>query len=679
MRPPLMHGAAITGPHLAADLIGFSAGLVITVLLLVLTLRAARLPGTPFANIFLALCALTWNLGGLAHTVALTSGMPKAARPALMASAIQFTAAAAWPIAILAIWRPFAVLPWQQHGYRLLQLAAIVDAAIIVFSLWSPALLGTRLLPIETLKEFASYSGSALALGAVMLLRGPLTSGAVWFASLTMLFGVFGTTLTLAVASLFDLSAEVTATLGVVSKQSTLLIVLGAFFLFARFRFADVFIRHSLRILLAGLLAVVLVLIFDAPWLSQLANQTASPLAVRVFGGSVLATTLLLSFALLDRGIGTLVNRWIVHAPDYRHATRQLGETLRRLHLEREIADAAKDAARHTLELDDVRSIAFSRLPGSLWPAEIHDGEVVELDASSPLRHLLSLPDLELLVPVRVGGQTSSVLAISPGRARRGLVTHEVSYLRTVAAQVGSRLDSLQLEREMVERRNRESLLLQQLTEAELRALRAQINPHFLFNSLNTIADLIVTNPSGAEATTLRLAKVFRHVLAQSSRPLISIGDEVEFLRAYLHIEEARFGGRLHVDIDVPADVALHRIPSLLLQPLVENALKHGLAPKPGAGHLWVSARAQGEHVCLRVEDDGVGLPAIALAKTNGAHAMPPVTVSSRESPGVGLMNVTERLAVLYQGQASVNVESREAGGVRVTVLVPRDHGLADA
>jgi two-component system, LytTR family, sensor kinase len=674
-----MHGAAITAPHLAADLIGFSSGLVITVLLLVLTLRAARLPGTPFANILLALCALTWNLGGLAHTIALTSGMTKGARPALIASAIQFTAAAGWPIPILAIWRPYAVLPWQKRGAQLLQLAAIADAAVIVFSLWSPALVGITLLPVGTIKEFASYSGSALALGAVMLLRGPLASGAVWFASLTMFFGVFGTTLTLVVASLFDLSDGTTATLSVVSKQSTLLIVLGAFFLFARFRFADVFIRHSLRILLASLLAVVLVLVFDAPLVVRLANQTAFPVAVRVFWGSVLATTLLLSFALLDRGICTLVNRWIVRAPDYRHATRQLGEALRRLHTELEITEAAQHAARHTLELDDVRSIPFSRLPGSLWPAEIHDGEVVELHAASPLRHLLSLPDLELLVPVRVGGQTSSVLAISPGRARRGLVTHEVSYLRTVAAQFGSRLDSLQLEREMVDRQNRESLLLQQLTEAELRALRAQINPHFLFNSLNTIADLIVTNPSGAEATTLRLAKVFRHVLAQSSRPLTSIRDEVEFLRAYLQIEEARFGGRLHVDIDVPADVAQDRIPSLILQPLVENALKHGLAPKPGAGHLWVSARAEGAHVCLRVEDDGVGSPQAALARTNGAHAMPPATMSSRQSPGVGLMNVAQRLAALYQGRASVNVESREAGGIRVTVLVPRNEGMADA
>src|SRR5262249_32398104 len=198
-------------------------------------------------------------------------------------------------------------------------------------------------------------------------------------------------------------------------------------------------------------------------------------------------------------------------------------------------------------------------------------------------------------------------LAIAPGAERRGLVTHEIDYLRSVASKCGARLEALRRERELVERQNREALLRQQLTEAELRALRAQINPHFLFNALNTIADLIETNPTAAEAMTLRLARVFRHVLAHSVRPLTPIRDEIEFLRAYLQIEEARFGRRLHVSIDVGPDVASDHIPSLILQPRVENALKHGLGPKPGPGHLWVSARAQGEQLRLRVEDDGLG------------------------------------------------------------------------
>jgi two-component system, LytTR family, sensor kinase len=674
-----MHGKVTTDAYLTGDLIGFTAGVVITVLLLALTLRAARLPGTPVANIMVALCALTWNLGGLAHAGALAFGIPKETQPALTALAVQYTGAAVWPIPMLAIWRDFALLPWQQVGSRILQIFAFLNAAAIALSLWSAAILGVTFLPFDTTKEFTAYNGSILMiLGIVVSLWGRLTSRVVWFSSVTALLGVLGATLSIVILNNFSFGKELDAALVVIAKQSVLLIVLGAFFLFARFRFADLFIRYSLRILLASLLAVALVLILDAPVVSRFANLTAFPRAVSIFGATILATFLLSSFALLDRGIGAFVNRWIFQVPDYRNAARRLGEELRRLHLESDITAAVEKTARNTLELDDVRSIPFDRLLGHCWPAEIHDGEIVELDHTDPLRCLLSMPEVELLIPVRAGGKVIAALAISPGPARRGLVTHEVNYLRTVAAQFGGRLDSLRMERETVERRSREALMLQQLTEAELRALRAQINPHFLFNSLNSIANLIMTNPGRAETMTLRLARVFRYALAHSSRPLTSIHEEIEFLRAYLQIEEARFGNRLRVEFDVAPEVAMEHIPSLILQPLVENALKHGLAPKLGPGRLWISAQAHGDQVCLKVEDDGVGPGLGAPAEMNGSH------LSSRgngnRSPfirvgGVGLANIAQRLTTLYHDRAHIRLELRETGGTRVIVLVPRRVG----
>ena len=191
----------------------------------------------------------------------------------------------------------------------------------------------------------------------------------------------------------------------------------------------------------------------------------------------------------------------------------------------------------------------------------------------------------EVLIPIASGGKVSHVLAVSPGPARPGLVSHDVDYLRAIAALFGNRLDALLRERESIERQSREALLLQQVTEAELRALRAQINPHFLFNSLNTVADLIVRDPVRAETMTLRLASVFRHVLAHSSRPLTTVRDEIEFLRAYLYIEEARFGDRLRVEFAVDAAAAGEAVPSLILQPLSgERATKHGLGPKARSG-----------------------------------------------------------------------------------------------
>jgi len=124
---------------------------------------------------------------------------------------------------------------------------------------------------------------------------------------------------------------------------------------------------------------------------------------------------------------------------------------------------------------------------------------------------------------------------------------------------------------------------------------------------------------------------------------------------------------RLQVKIAVDPAVAMPQIPSLMLQPIVENALKHGLGPKPGPGHLWITAEADGNQVRLRVEDDGVGT-AIGVLKLNGSNG---------RSNGVGLENVARRLNALYQDQGRMTIEVRQAGGMRVTILLPRESGAA--
>src|SRR5262245_28542793 len=541
-----MDHASITDVYVAGNLIGFTCGLVITLLLFALVVRARDLPGTPVANILLVLCALAWNAGGLTRTIALVWGSTSATRLAAIAGAAQFSGAAVWPIPLLALWRPFAARPLQRRLALLLLIVAIVGAAVIVLALWAEVL-GFGVASPIVVKELTSFSASLLALGAVASLARPTSSRAMRFSLLATLLGVSATTTGIVLLNAVAFRPHVEAAILVISEQSTLLILLGAFFLFARFRFADLFIRHSLRVLAAGIMAVTLATLWQADLVSRSANVTAFPLAARLFVATMQTTALLLAFVTLNRHLDSFVNRWIVRMPDYQGAARHLHERLWQLHSDGEILGAAQDAARHVLGLDDVRLIGIDTLPRRLWPAELIDSDIVELDARSSLPSLLGLLDCELLVPVRLGGVVHTLLAVSPGPARRGLVTHEVEYLRSVAMQCGARLDAVRLEREVIEHHNRETVLQQRLTEAEFRALRAQINPHFLFNALNTLADLIVTNPEGAEAMTLRLAKVFRHVLAQSGRPVTSIRDEIDFLRAYLQIEEARFGGPLHV------------------------------------------------------------------------------------------------------------------------------------
>src|SRR5262249_30635104 len=138
------------------------------------------------------------------------------------------------------------------------------------------------------------------------------------------------------------------------------------------------------------------------------------------------------------------------------------------------------------------------------------------------------------------------------------------------------------------------------------------------------------------------------------------------------------FRDRLQVRIDVAPEIACEHIPSLILQPLVENALKHGLGPKPGTGHLWISACAEGEQLRLKVEDDGVGPRREGYARGR-MESSPPTSIAANRKSGLGLTNVAERLKTLYRDRASVRFEARESGGSCVTLVIPRGHGARTA
>ena len=659
----------------AVNFVFYGTGLAVTIVLLVLAVRTSGLPGTPRANILVAVCALLWNLGGLATTATFALGAAESDPAPLFLSALQFTGAAAWPLPILAIWRPAALLPWQKIGSRILQIVAVVSGSAITLAVWVLAVLRETHRQYDVM-ELASFNGSVLLIaGAVLLLKGRMTSRVARFASATILLGVLASSAGILIEKALRLPeySDASLALWLVSAHSTLLIVLGAFFLFARFRFADVFIRYTVRILLASFLAVLLIVLSESPALRHLTGATRYPAAVHLFASSLLAAGLLISFIFLDRRSGKLVNRWIFQAPDYRLAARQFGETLARLHDNSEIAAIAENSIRSTLELNEVGLVSVDNQNETNWPVELRNGEVFEIDGACQLRGTPAMPGVELLVPVRSAGSITHVLAVSTGPARHGLVSDEIDYLRMSAAHLGARLDSLHLEREQIERQSQEAVLLQQVTEAELRALRAQINPHFLFNSLNTIANLIEDNPLAAETMTLRLARVFRYVLAHSSRATTSIHDEIEFLRAYLEIEEGRFGDRLNVQFDIASDVENEQIPSLILQPIVENALKHGLAPKVGPGCLRISARLEGNQLCIKVEDDGIGAAWASLSKKN-EDSDSTVKEKNRVAPsGVGL--IEERLDTFYRHRARLSLEDREGGGTCATLLLPRTNG----
>jgi two-component system LytT family sensor kinase len=196
--------------------------------------------------------------------------------------------------------------------------------------------------------------------------------------------------------------------------------------------------------------------------------------------------------------------------------------------------------------------------------------------------------------------------------------------------------------------------LAAQLAEARLGALRMQLNPHFLFNSLNTILVMVRDGDSlGAAASIERLAGVLRRILKVDQEHEISLGDEIEFLEQYLAIEETRFSDRLRPRFDVAPSLRRAAVPELILQPLVENALRHGIGKRTESGLLTISARRDGDDLVLVVEDDGAGLPAAGVRE------------------GVGLSNTRERLATLYGERARLELSPGDQGGAVAVIRLP--------
>jgi signal transduction histidine kinase len=191
----------------------------------------------------------------------------------------------------------------------------------------------------------------------------------------------------------------------------------------------------------------------------------------------------------------------------------------------------------------------------------------------------------------------------------------------------------------------------EEATRSQLAALQAQLNPHFLFNSLNTVAALVRTDARRAEATVENLAHILRRTLDRSARTTIPLSDELDYLRAYLSIEQERFGARLAVDWQVDPAALGCPVPPMTLQPLVENSLKHGLSKKLEGGRVRIMVVRRNGTLHLQVDDDGPGF--------------------SRDArDGTGMGNLRQRIATLYGGSAALHVNGGRGASVALDIPV---------
>ncbi|HVM38363.1 MAG TPA: histidine kinase [Sphingomicrobium sp.] len=215
---------------------------------------------------------------------------------------------------------------------------------------------------------------------------------------------------------------------------------------------------------------------------------------------------------------------------------------------------------------------------------------------------------------------------------------------------------------EQIDQRER---LESQASTAQLAMLRYQLNPHFLFNTLNSISTLVLLrHTERANAMLARLSSFLRYTLVNEPTAQVTLAQEVETLKLYLEIEKMRFEDRLRPHFKIESETIGARLPSLLLQPLIENAIKYAVTPSENGADIWITARQEGQAVRIEVADSGGG--------GDG------VTTSGSPSTGVGLANIRERLAQAYGGAHAFTTQKNDKGGFSVIVEIPFDTGERD-
>jgi LytS/YehU family sensor histidine kinase len=202
----------------------------------------------------------------------------------------------------------------------------------------------------------------------------------------------------------------------------------------------------------------------------------------------------------------------------------------------------------------------------------------------------------------------------------------------------------------------KQSELKAQLAQAKLQALKMQLHPHFLFNTLHSISSLVLEDPPKANGMIARLGDFLRLTLEHSEEQMVTVQQEIEFLRCYLEIEQVRFEDRLTVDFKIEATTLAAHVPHLILQPLVENAVRHAIAPHATPGFIQVEAKQRNGRLRLEVKDSGAGI------KTNG---------NSVEKQGVGLSNVRARLKQIYGKDFSFEMVKVPEAGLTVVLEMP--------
>ncbi|MEZ5346188.1 MAG: histidine kinase [Pyrinomonadaceae bacterium] len=424
-----------------------------------------------------------------------------------------------------------------------------------------------------------------------------------------------------------------------VAHQSSLPLVLAILVQDYRFAFADLFLKRALSLLLLALTAFSLY-VFVAQPLGYLHTSHGDDDALATAVLLMLWIATALTYPGLHKFSVWLVDKILLKRINYEDMQKDVSHRIEQLDL-----------------ADDVLDEVSRELGGALTAKKFSWTEVYKNELEAPLPSVdLSREKSQVFIPTHESPFYRIHLQNFVGGRR--LLSEEVEMLEAVSLLTARRIDALRIVHERCERELREQEYTKLTTEAQLTALRSQVNPHFLFNALTTIGYLIQTAPETAFQTLMKLTQLLRSVLS-SSGEFCTLSEEIKLIENYLDIEKARFEERLTVEIDVPKDLGNMRVPSLILQPLVENAVKHGISENRDGGTVKISAKilntGESASLCVEVYDSGAGKSEKEFSSSNG----------------IGLENIRGRLKSYYGNDANLKFKKDVFSGSLARVEIP--------
>lgn len=599
---------------------GFGAGIALYGLLAAMSRRAARSgEGYSFAT---AILGLAWNAGAL--VVFGTEDLSETLAPTWI-SAVAYGALGFLPAVAVA-----ATGHHRSQGlHRALVLSAYTLAALAAAWHVTAAITGNPV-PVPGAMRLLTVGNLALIVG--LLVAVPRSESGRRLATVALAaFAVMALHLSQHAESP---ESWIVALAG---HHASLPLAFAILYQDYRFALADVFLKRALALMAVATLAGVVLSTVGLPLLDTPPGAGSARTVALLALLALWTATALVTPALL-RAIDRFVDRVLLRRGTAGDVMGPLALQLR----ESEHAGDALEAGAGTL----ARALSARSADWQATDEAVADARVTLADRGT--RAMVTVPTSE---------PPAYVLRVEQLAGGRRLLSEDRALLEAVATLVGRRVDTLRVAAERLARDLREESLQRLTSEAELRALRAQLHPHFLFNALTTLGYLMQAAPERARVTLYRLTSLLRAVLQRSTAELTTLGEELALVEDYLAIERERFEERLAVTIDVSGALADIRVPPLTLQTLVENAIKHGISPLARGGTLRIRAAIEGQALTLEVADTGRGT-------AQPAEGVPPES-------GVGLANLARRLERLYGTDAALRFVSAPHVGTTVAVRIP--------